>query len=80
MITIQIIDDETQKSAIAEFPSSLGPSFRSTLANHANELGERSSGSHDYDKEDALARAMVAFNAFRAKVNEVIPTEDKDYE
>lgn len=80
MITIQIIDQDTGKSAIAEIPSAFGPALRSTLADHANELGERNAGSHEYDKEDALTRAMSAFNALRAKVNEVIPNEDANYD
>jgi hypothetical protein len=80
VITIQVIDHETGRSAIAEFPSSFGPALRSTLADHANELGERSSGSHHYDKEDALTRAMGAHGPLRAAVNRVIEKEDPHYE
>lgn len=79
MITIQIIDQESGKSAIAEIPSAFGPALRSTLADHANELGERNAGSHEYDKEDALVRALSALNSLRSKVNEVIPHEDEHY-
>ena len=45
-----------------------------------NELGERLSGIHRYEKEDALTRAMAAVGAFAAVINAVIPEGDKDYE
>ena len=80
MYTIQIIDQETGKSAICEIPHEHGPSLRSTLLDHRNELGERNAGAHVYDKEDALTRAYCAFAQLCATVNCVIEKEDPNYE
>lgn len=61
-------------------PALHGPAFRSAIDEISNKLGERLSGAHRYDKEDALTRAVSAMGAFRGAVNAVIPEGDKDYE
>lgn len=80
MITINISDSETGNTAIATIPSALGPSLRSTILEHANELGEKGKGSFDYDKEDSLTRATAAFNTLRAAINTVVPKDDEHYD
>lgn len=80
MIHICIVDHATGVQAHADIPSEFGPALRSTMLEHSNELGERSTGSFGYDKEDALMRAIAAFNTLRAAINEVVTTDDPFYE
>lgn len=63
-----------------EIPDEFAPAFRSFVEEMRNELGERLSGIHRYEKEDALTRAMAAVGAFAALINAIIPEGDKDYE
>lgn len=79
MIFIQIHDSENVGSKTIEIPSEFGPALRSTIEEHANELGERISGSFDYDREDAYVRATAAFNQLRAAINAVVPNDDPFY-
>jgi hypothetical protein len=60
-------------------PDAHGPALRSALQEIRNELGERLSGIHQYDKEDALTRAVSALSALASAVNKVVPQEDKHY-
>lgn len=80
MITIQIVDDETQRSSVALIPSIQGPSLRSALTKFRNDQGELASGAYRYEKEDAQTRAMSGLGAFAAALNRVILEEDAEYE
>ncbi len=78
MIVIQISDG--QNLEVVRIPDAHAPAFRSAVQEHANELGERLAGAHDWNKEDALTRAASAFNAFRGGLNQIIPRGDRDYD
>lgn len=80
MIVIAITDTATDVTARATVPGAHGPSLRSAVQEMRNELGERLSGLHKFDKEDALTRASNAVNAFAGALNAVVLTEDKDYD
>ncbi len=80
MIILQIQDTESKASKTVTIPSALGASLKSTMLDHANELGERGKGSFDYDKEDSLTRATAAFNTLRSAINAVVPEEDPHYD
>ncbi len=79
MLTIQIIDSDSDASAVAQIPAAHAPAFRSAIAEIRNELGERLAGAHQYGKEDALTRAVSAIGVFAAAVNRVVEREDRDY-
>ena len=77
MLRITVAHRSTEKTV--EIPSEFAPAFRSFVEEMRNELGERLSGIHRFEKEDALTRAMAAVGPFAAAVNHVIPEGDKDY-
>lgn len=64
---------------IVAIPEEHAPSFRSAINEIRNELGERVAGMHNFDKEDALTRAVSAIGTFAGGVNRAIPKDDKDY-
>jgi len=64
---------------MVEIPDEFAPALRSFVEEMRNELGERLSGIHRYEKEDALTRAMAAVGPLAALVNAVIPDGDPDY-
>ena len=66
--------------AWATIPDEHGPALRSAIAEIRNELGERASGAHSYDKEDAIVRAISALAALASAINAVITEEDPHYD
>lgn len=79
MLTLQIVDNDTGASAIAEIPAAHAPALRSAVTEIRQELGERLAGAHKYGKEDALTRAVSAIGAFASALNRVVLVEDRDY-
>lgn len=77
---IRITVEEEGRKVTTEIPSEQGPALRSALAEIRNEVGARLEGSFTFAKEFALTRAVSALGALAAAVNDVIPTEDVDYE
>jgi len=73
------IQDRASEASI-DIPSEFGPALRSAVNEMRNELGERAAGAYQYQKEDALTRAIAAVGALAAAINQVIPKEDPDYE
>lgn len=78
MITITI--EEAGNIGQAQIPSRFGPAFKSAIDEIANTIGERLSGIHKYEKEDALTEAVTALGSFRAALNRVVPEGHPDYE
>jgi hypothetical protein len=79
MIYLLMKDLETRIAAAVEIPVAHGPALRSALREIRNELGERASGAFQYDKEDAITRAISALGQVASVVNKVIPEEDSHY-
>jgi hypothetical protein len=79
MLLLSLKDSQTGREAQVEIPSSHGPSLRSAVLEHRNELGERANGAFKYEKEDSITRAISAFGALASVVNSVITEEDPNY-
>lgn len=80
MIVLTIQDTLTGRGGVAHIPSEFGPMLRSYVNRERNALGELASGSFQYDKEDALVRAMAAYGQFAAALNQTITEEDPSLE
>jgi hypothetical protein len=76
---LKITFDHYGQTATAEIPTCLAPALRSAIQEQRNELAGRASGAHQYNREDAITRALDAIGALAAAINAVVPEEDADY-
>jgi hypothetical protein len=79
VITIQIIDHTTGRSAIAEIPSMQAPALRSALQEVRDELADRISARYVYEREAPYTRAITALGTFAAAFNKLVPKGDPDF-
>lgn len=79
MIKVSFQDTQTGRTSTADIPAEHAPALRSSIEEIRNELGERVSGAHKFDKEHALTRAVSAMGRVAAALNLVIPEGDPDY-
>jgi hypothetical protein len=78
MLTITLV--HYGKSVTVNVPTSHAPALRSAVEEIRNELGGRASGAHQYNKEDAVTRALDAVAKLASGINYVVPEGDPDYE
>lgn len=79
MLIIAIVDTHTGLSSTAEIPSEFAHSFRSAIAERREQLGSKATGAYQYEREDAITRAVAAMGTFAAALNTTVPKEDPDY-
>ena len=79
MLTIQIIDHATGRSAIAEIPAEQAPAFRSALQEVRDELADRISARYVYEREAPYTRAITALGTFAGAFNKLVPAGDPGF-
>lgn len=61
-------------------PDSHGPALRAAVDDLRNQVGEKLTGNHRYEKEEALTQSASALARLGAAVNAVVPRPAEDYE
>lgn len=61
-------------------PDEHGGALRAAIEGLRNDIGEKLTGNHRYEKEEALTQAAAALGPLAAAINEQVERPEEDYE